>query len=151
MKLDPGNIVVYTVCIVVGLAFAWWITCERLVNAEYKNEWSPELIHDAEKLLTSDYEWRGIDFDEYSRSLCKKYGVDYEGFWLITCSNCDDGAGLINHPEGHYVYQFFSDCTDNPTRLYCGNCFYPAGTDWILKGPDISGTIIHNIRFMDRK
>ena len=82
MKIDPGKILVYSACIIVGLAFAWWIDCERLDNAEAMAEWSPdkELIYEQEEELCEavaqgEDEWNEILERGYYDT--KKYGRVY--------------------------------------------------------------------------
>ena len=43
MKIDPGKILVYSACIIVGLAFAWWVACENLADRQAKDAWSPDV------------------------------------------------------------------------------------------------------------
>lgn len=96
------------------------------------------------KYQDSPYKWQGWYFE---KMLCEKNGIDYEGEWIISCPKCVGGAKIQRTQTGMIYYGFHTNYAemdklkpsetftekDTLGQTYCKNCYYPQGTDWLIK------------------
>lgn len=116
-----------------------------LVVAYFMNKKKEQPITQYKKplLQSSAYELKGCLDETIFKILCYSNGINYKNSWYLSCPRAPNLTPFGDNLHAKFIYlgndtfqmcYFYFDCLSEPmTRIYCSKCYYPLGTDWIVK------------------